>query len=410
MLKTITKSRAFCAFLKGGLFFSFLTFSSAVFGQNPFWSEDFSTPPGTEWANEDLSGNNALWEHCDNPFLCAPIAIPVDFLEEPRFMSTTALNGYMVVNSNAVSPEAHLSVLRSPKIDCSSVTERVILRFETHIAVRESPPNETAILRVRSESSGWVEFKFFENLSVLPMGFGNNESCNAEIIHLDITTLVAGQSEVELEWRWEAEKDLSWAIDDIALFDYHPLEKDVVWGTQSGEGDFSGGFNNWETKTIFGTCDWYWDPVGWAGNSYFNSVPNDLKICSQTGNNGAAVIHPDSCSGGNPSMISPVVAELISPTIDLSGVSGEAGLILEFDQLFAEGNPFDSDFPITRVMISTDNGETWFNSKDCNPEVCFWVTNFENSTFRTALPPEVLESSEFKIKFVFSGRFVFLGY
>lgn len=401
-MKTTTKP--FANGKKATLFtvYTFLFFLTPIISNAQFWTEDFDFGIPSDWHNDDELNNGIKWEHCENPFNCAPSTIPVDFLEEPRFMSTSALNGYAFINSNG--GEAHISTLITTPINCENALDRVVLFFETHIGFRLTPPNESAFVRVKNTNSDWVTFNFFENLGI--WADSDRESCNAERIYIDITDIAAGESEVQIEWRWSAENDLSWAIDDIALFDYHPLEEGVVWGKKSGQGDFKDGFNDWTSVTISGDCDWYWEPVGWVGNSIFTPVPNDLKICSQTGNNGAAVFHPDLCFGQS-GVLTPTIAELISPTIDLSNVISGEGLVLEFDQLFAEGNPIIPNQPVTSVMFSIDNGQNWLDTLNCNPQVCFGNANFENSSFRTALPPEVLGTSEFKLKFAFNGQLFF---
>lgn len=367
-----------------------------------FWIQDFSNGIPPNWLNDDELNNGIKWEYCSNPTECAPASLPVDFLEEPHFMSKTVFNGYVFVNSNG--GEEHISSLITPPINCSFADEKVILYFETHIGFRLTAPNLSAFVRVKNENSDWVTFNFFENLGI--WSEADRESCNPERVFIDITDVAAGKSAVEIEWRWSAENDLSWAIDDIALYDFAPYEEDVVWGKKPGLGDFKGGFNDWTHETISGGCDWFWEPVGWVGNSQFTPVPNDLKICARTGNNGAAVIHPDLCFAQTGNLVQ-ARAELISPTIDLSNVTEGEGLILEFEQLFAEGNTISNYQPLTSVMYSIDNGQNWLDTLDCNSRVCFGNANFENSTFRTALPPEVLGTPEFRIKFAFNGQLFF---
>jgi len=379
-----------------------LILMSAV-AQAQFWSEDFGAGMPADWLNEDLSGQGVLWAYCSEPLDCPPAQLPFPILEESAFESATATNGYVFVNSDGSA--AHVSRLVTAPIDCSVAPERVVLKFETHIAVRLSPPNETAVVRVRNESSDWVTFSFFDNFGLLPEL--DRESCNPEVIYLDISNVAAGHSGVQIEWRWSAENDLSWALDDVALYDYHPLETNVVWGANPGEGDFRGGLNGWTVAPIFGDCDWFWEPVGWVGNSVFSPVPGDLKICSPTGNNGAAVISPDLCFSQNGQIVTPVLSTLTSPDIDLSDVTTGGGLTLEFHQLFGKGNAAVPGLPPTTVMYSVDGGQNWLDTLDCNPHVCFGPANFENSVFRAALPPEVLGTPQFRLRFLFAGDFFF---
>lgn len=377
--------------------------------QNVFtqiFHEDFSNGLPPNWVNEDLSQNDLLWEWCEDPEECPPGNLLAFFAKDQRFKSTTASNGYIFVEPTGNI--AYRPRLTTDAINCENY-DRVVLKFETHIFSKLSPPNVTALLRVRSGQGPWQMYKVFQNLGLLPED--DTRSCNPEIIYIDISTEAGNQSEVYLQWEWQTEIDHSWAIDDVELLDHHPLEENVVWGL-NGEGDFSNGLGEWKSVKQFGfyDCEWYGDPVGWVGNSVFTAIPDGLKICSKTGNNGAAVLHAEQClhdSGLGAGNQQPLICELYSPIIDLSNLAGGNGLILEFDQLVAEGNPTTPQIPFTSVMYSLDGGISWADTLDANPNVCFGIHNYHNSTFRGGLPPEVIGTAEFQLKFTFAGDLFF---
>ncbi len=384
----------------------FLFFISVPIIEAQIYSQDFSDGIPSNWINEDLSGNNLLWEKCENPAECPPGNLTAIFAKDQKFKSTTVDNGYLYVAPETI--QYHNPRLTTHAINCFN-HDRVVVKFETHLFAKLSPPNESALLRVKAGSDQWKSFKIFQNLGILPEE--DTRTCNPETIYVDISNVAANQTEVFLQWEWQTDNDHSWAIDDLEILDHHPLEENVVWGL-GGEGDFSGGLGEWKTEKQFGfyDCEWYGDPVGWVGNSQFGSVPNGLKICSRTGNNGAAVLHAEQClhdSGLGNGNQQPLICELYSPIIDLSDLAGGNGLILEFDQLVAEGNITTPLLPLTSVMYSLDSGATWVDTLDCNPNVCFGQGNFHNSTFREGLPPEVIGTSEFQLKFTFAGDLFF---
>ncbi len=116
----------------------------------PFWSEDFTNNIPAQWTNADASGQGVTWKWCqDNVSGCAPV-----FTGEDPFNSTTALSGFVVLNSDAAHqlPQSHISRLTTSAINCTG-KGKVYVKFESHIGTFETTPAASAILRVSTRTS-----------------------------------------------------------------------------------------------------------------------------------------------------------------------------------------------------------------------------------------------------------------
>ncbi len=129
-------------------------------------------------------------------------------------------------------------------------------------------------------------------------------------------------------------------VDFVLSFQCQPpnYEPEVIWGRNSGEGDFAGGLNDWTVESQ-GDSSWYYEASGFADGAFTSNT-----IQSPTACNGAMVFSSDlldnggtwtgttgSGAGGCPA---PCVGSLISPTIDLTQFTGLDALFLEFHQSF----------------------------------------------------------------------------
>ncbi len=134
----------------------------------------------------------------------------------------------------------------------------------------------------------------------------------------------------------------------------------TVWGDESGQGDFDGGNNGW--SSVGTTCSgspseysvWQWKENASADQGAFSVG----TISSPSACNGAMVFDSDfhdnngeDISQGQGPCPATQEGSLVSPPIDLSGVTG--GLALSFYQ---EVRQFTSEF---YVGYSIDGGATW---------------------------------------------------
>ena len=113
---------------------------------------------------------------------------------------------------------------------------------------------------------------------------------------------------------------------------------EVIWGRNSGEGDFSGGLNDWTVESA-GDTSWYYEATGFADGAFTNN-----NIQSPTACNGAMVFSSDLLDNGGTwtgttgsgagGCAAPCVGSLVSPTIDLTQYSDLDALFLEFHQSY----------------------------------------------------------------------------
>lgn len=163
-----------------------------------------------------------------------------------------------------------------------------------------------------------------------------------------------------------------------------------------------------------GNCGalWEWDQIGWIGDG--NLIFPQAASLSETASNGAAVFNADyfSTKEGLPNQPYPTYfGELISPTIDLSGIN--TGVLISFYQLLrklneddnAPVNPLTGDRLVTSIAYSIDNGATWSAPIDATEEIP--ANDIYNGIDSFPLPNAVIGQSEVKIKFTWAGDFYF---
>lgn len=196
---------------------------TALSAQTSFWTEDFANGIPADWANEDPSGNDALWTWCANPATGQSNGCPSIFDDATNnqvpFAAASADNGFATMDSDLLGPlnTNHMSQLTTAGIDCSAYPE-VYIRFETHIGVYTVGADVGALLRVSTDDGAtWNPFTVFPNLTTQ-----DRWSDNPEIVILDISSVAAGQSNVKIQWQWEGNWEYMWSIDDIALYDSNP--------------------------------------------------------------------------------------------------------------------------------------------------------------------------------------------
>jgi hypothetical protein len=365
-----------------------------------FWLEDFSDGSfPTDWTTEDLTDVGLTWEHCANLYDCPlysqNISLEDADIDLRRLKTRSAFNGYMFAYPPGVgaSSEDFDSRLTTPKIDCSNKS-RVVLAFSSNLIYVFRKPATSAFIRVKNENNDFETFEIYPTWDEGTVG-EITSTWNTQTIYVDITAAAAGFSEVEIQWQWQGFNDFNWAIDDVELFDYHPLYETAIWGTIEGEGDFSEGLNDWELGTNEPQCPWTWHPKGWIDNQ-FPPQQDYLSICSHTPENGAAILNATFCAP----MGIPTTAHLISPSIDLSSVDEDCELSLRFFQQVEIGNTPNLSVPITGLSWSVD-GEMWTDPLDVNPLIGFQEIICNEK--RIPLPVTLIGETDVRFRFTFSG-------
>lgn len=365
----------------------------------PFWAEDFSDgsfPAG--WTTEDATSIGLLWEHCSNLYDCPPYTQKINFKETDidlkRFEARTAFNGYVLANSAALpaDPMAFDSQLNTPQIDCSGKNE-VVLAFSSNLIYEFREPAEAAFVRVKNEANNYVTFPVYPTWDDgLPTLFPTS-TWNGSTIYIDISAAAAGFSAVEIQWQWQGSNDWIWALDDIEIFDYHPLYERALWGAAPGEGDFDSGLNGWQLGANNPECPWEWIAKGEV-DSQHPFQADYLSICSNTPENGAMVVNPTNCQGAQ------TFALLISPSIDLSSAAPDCEISLKFFQQVQVGNSAFTNTPLMSINWSV-NGGSWEDPVNVNPLGEFMeITCGEKSI---PLPSSLIGESDVRFRFVFQA-------
>jgi Secretion system C-terminal sorting domain len=150
---------------------------------------------------------------------------------------------------------------------------------------------------------------------------------------------------------------------------------DVVWGKNQGEGDFSGGLNNW---VVDKPNTWDHNPTGQITKQSFSA---DVNVNSFTTCTGVAEFNSDFLDNGGssnfgsglcPSLSStgssaaaPCTGELISPIINLTGTP-ISGISIEFSQAYRS---FSSEH---FLIASKNGGTTWTDTIKINNEASIY--------------------------------------
>ena len=185
----------------------------------------------------------------------------------------------------------------------------------------------------------------------------------------------------------------------------------VLWGGEDNPNStFDGGLNDWEAPvgTALGEDDedavWIWAADANAGSGAYAAA--STVIASPTFENGAALFNSDFLDnngvqgdfGAGPAP-APQEAELISPVIDLTGVTDD--ISIAFYQRYRNfmANP--------AVSYSNDGGTTWSDLIPVNEGIEVNAATGNGDFEIVNLPADAGDTDQFRFKFVWQGDYYY---
>jgi hypothetical protein len=223
---------SFKSFKKQLLFLSTIViFSANSFGQTVLFSEDFNGSLPAEWTNTVIDGPTGYpgWEWTD---------VGGDW--GGQLNSTTAANGYMILNSdaNGVSindPED--AELISPAIDCSNV-DLVELSLE-HWARSWEDMNISIIISTDDFSTETVIYNWSSTVD-------QTNGSNPVESNFDISAYAAGASELKIKFKFQGDWEYWWLIDDIEVIGKNLIwQEDFTYADNTNTGTGTPGITSW---------------------------------------------------------------------------------------------------------------------------------------------------------------------
>ena len=171
--------------------------STFSFGQETILSEDFSKqqlPAG--WLNVDNTGGG-VWEFT-NP-------------GAREITTTTAANGFAIFDSDNYGDDgaAELAELITPSVNSSAYDSMVNLQFSHYFYDGAIPSTATYATVDVSVDGGdtWTEAALYELVN----------SGNGDVVDIDITEMVLGQSDVKVRFLFKGSWRYYWAVDDVII-------------------------------------------------------------------------------------------------------------------------------------------------------------------------------------------------
>lgn len=207
--RTMTKF-SFKRFKKQLLLISIIALSSASsFSQTVLFSEDFNGSIPPEWTNTVIDGPTGYpgWEWTN---------VGGDW--GGQLNSTTAANGYMILNSDAngvSTSDTEDAELISPAIDCSKV-DLVELSVEQW-ARAWANMNISIIISTDDFTTETVIYNWASTID-------ETNGTNPVESNFDISAYAAGASELKIKFKFQGDWEYWWLIDDIQV-----TGENVIW-------------------------------------------------------------------------------------------------------------------------------------------------------------------------------------
>ena len=191
-----------------------------------FYTDDFSD------CNEWTIGNafaDGLTQFYDNlNFECGAGLAPAGGAPIPALASTTADNGFMMVDSDGEANQVEIEncyFQMGDPVDCSE-HPFVSISFETQYRMWDggsSDGNEFCWVEVSTDGTTWPDQSTTDaaagRYELFPEMGTQDPVENPTVITFDITDIAGGAETVWLRFRWRGTYGYAWMVDDLAFFD-----------------------------------------------------------------------------------------------------------------------------------------------------------------------------------------------
>jgi len=167
----------------------------------------------------------------------------------PKINSTTASNGFALLDSDKLNAACKSNLTNATAIDCTGQPV-VYLAFETYLRKFQ----DHFYIKVSNDGTTWTTTEIFASLAV------NGSSENAELVVMDISSVAANKATVYVRFYYEsaAGGDYAWMVDDVQVVAGVIYPKSVLKTANFG------GFWSGTNDTVYTSEVKYW---GSASNS-----------------------------------------------------------------------------------------------------------------------------------------------
>jgi hypothetical protein len=194
------------------------------------WQNDFSNP--SDWVISNETGD------CQNWIICTP-ATMTSLYGITQLLSTTADNGFALFNSDYVG--SLCGEEDAPPAQDASIATANPIDFSTYSNVA---------LKFQQNYRKWVDNVYigfstdgvnYTDVEVNTIAQGTSIGSNPHFFELNISSYVAGESQVWMRFHFVGDWDYAWMIDDIKIVEGgdNELVLEHVWGEFYGLGWYS---------------------------------------------------------------------------------------------------------------------------------------------------------------------------
>ena len=191
-----------------------------------FYSNDFSNCDEWDIMTAFDAGFEQFYE--DLSFECGIGLEPDGGAPIPAIVSTTADNGYMMVDTDGAANSTEIENCWFQMADPVNCADHpfVSIRFETYYRNWDSGSsdgNEFCFVEVSNDGVTWPDPTTTSDeagrYELFPSFETTDETGNPELYELDITELAGGEETVWLRFRWVGTFGYAWFVDDLTFFD-----------------------------------------------------------------------------------------------------------------------------------------------------------------------------------------------